>query len=109
MKTLVVGTAAALADSVVATLPQAARLAGADAGQTSALLVAQLGAAVPARVVVVTPATAISGLLSAKGAPVIVVTGALPALTAKYLQRGVASVASPAGTTASYIWAARRA
>ena len=109
VKTLVVGTAAALADSVVATLPQAARLAGADAGQTSALLVAQLGAAVPARVVVVTPATAISGLLSAKGAPVIVVTGALPALTAKYLPRGVASVASPAGTTASYIWAARRA
>ena len=107
-RTVVVGTVAAVADSVVAGLPSSSRLTGLDIGQTSAFVMAQLGMAVSARLVVATPATAVAALLAAKGAPMVVVTSALPGMTVQYLQRGVATVVSPTGTPAALTWSARR-
>jgi stage II sporulation protein D len=108
-RALVVGTAASVSDAVVATLPKGTRLAGADAGATSAAVVASLGTRVPGSVVVVSPATAVAGLLASRGVPLVVLSSGLPASLAVYLQRGVPVIIAPSGTPAALVTLARRA
>lgn len=107
-RTLVVGPATSVADSVVATMPTPTRVAGADAGGTSAALLGTSGAQ-SARLVVAGATTAVAGLLATQGAPLVVLTTSLPAGVATYLQQGVATVATPNGSSPSLFTAARRA
>jgi stage II sporulation protein D len=108
-RTLVVGPASAVSDAVMATFPRGTRLAGADSGATSALVVASLGTRVPPSVVVASSATATAGLLASRGVPLVVLRSGLPASIAVYLQRGVSNVITPSGTPAALVWLARRA
>lgn len=108
-RSVVIGPAAAVADTALATLPHPLRVGGANPGADSDAVLSTLGTRVPARVVVATPATALAGLLATRGLPLAILSTTVTPYTATYLQRGVPAITVPSGTAAALVTAVRRA
>jgi SpoIID/LytB domain protein len=109
VSTLVVGTSAAVADSVVTSFPKGWRIAGADSVETAARVATYLGASRTSVTVLASTAGAVAAMATAPGTPVLIVSSSLAASTALVLQQGVVRLAVAPGVSAAVVLAARRA
>jgi hypothetical protein len=106
---VVIGTASAVADSVLLTLPKGWRLAGLDAVETSVKVATYLGITRTSRTALMSATGSVTTMAMSAGSPVLVVGTSLAATTRLVLQKGVVSLAVAPGVAAAVVLAARRA
>lgn len=109
VRTSVVGSTASVASVIFAAWKGSVRVTGANSIEVSSNVLATLGATTPRRLVLTTSTGATRALLSAPGAPLVVVTTGLPATASGFLQRGITTIVSTPGVAAAVVTAARRA